>query len=65
MRRHVERVLNDPESRETFAQLIRYGIIGALITVGGQAIYLGLAESRLTSPLVAIAIAWIAGVIVG
>ena len=53
------------EAREAFDQLIRYGIIGALITVGGQAIYYGLAESRLTSPLVAIAIAWITGVIVG
>ena len=65
MRRHVERVLNDAGARETFAQLIRYGIIGALITIGGQAIYLGLAESKLTSPLIAIAIAWITGVIVG
>ncbi|HYU94856.1 MAG TPA: GtrA family protein, partial [Sphingomicrobium sp.] len=33
--------------------------------IGGQAIYYGLAESRLTSPLLAIAIAWITGVIVG
>ena len=65
MKRHVERVLSDPVARETFAQLIRYGIIGALITIGGQAIYLGLADSHLTSPLMAIAIAWITGVIVG
>lgn len=65
MKRHVERVLNDAEARAAFAQLIRYAIIGALITLGGQAIYLGLADSRLTSPLVAIAVAWITGVIVG
>ena len=65
MKRHVERVLNDRQSREALSQLIRYGIIGALITLGGQAIYYGLAESRLTSPLVAIAIAWIVGVAVG
>ena len=65
MRKHIERVAGDPEAREAFAQLIRYGIIGVLITIGGQAIYYGLAESRLTSPLVAIAIAWIVGVIVG
>jgi putative flippase GtrA len=61
----VERVLSDPVARETFAQLIRYGIIGALITIGGQAIYLSLADSHLTSPLMAIAIAWITGVILG
>lgn len=65
MKRHVQRVLDDSEAREAFAQLIRYGVIGALITIGGQAIYYGLAESRLTSPLVAIAIAWIVGVAVG
>jgi len=65
VKRHLDRVLSDPVARETFAQLIRYGIIGALITIGGQAIYLGLADSHLTSPLMAIAIAWITGVIVG
>lgn len=65
MKRHVERVLSDAEAREAFHQLIRYGIIGALITLGGQAIYYGLAESRLTSPLTAIAIAFIIGLIVG
>lgn len=65
MKRHVERVLSDAEAREALHQLIRYGIIGALITLGGQAIYYGLAESRLTSPLTAIAIAFIIGLIVG
>ncbi|HYU96584.1 MAG TPA: hypothetical protein VE989_10500, partial [Sphingomicrobium sp.] len=65
MKRHVERVLGDAEAREAFNQLIRYGIVGALITLGGQAIYYGLAESRLTSPLMAIAIAFVIGLIVG
>ena len=65
MKRHVQRVLRDREAREAFAQLIRYGIIGALITIGGQIIYYSLAESRLTSPLVAIAIAFIIGLAVG
>lgn len=65
MKQHLERVAADPEARAAFFQLARYGIIGALITAGGQAIYYGLAETRTTSPLVAIAIAWIVGVIVG
>ena len=65
MRKHFERVVTDPEARAAFGQLVRYGMIGALITIGGQAIYYVLAETRTTSPLVAIAIAWIVGVIVG
>jgi putative flippase GtrA len=63
--RPVERVLSEAEGREAFILVIRSGVIGALITIGGQAIYYGLAETRLASPLLAIAIAWIAGVIVG
>lgn len=55
----------DPQQRETLLQLLRYGVIGAGITILGQLIYFGLAESRLTPPLVAIAIAWITGVVVG
>ena len=55
----------DPQARAALGQLVRYGIIGAAITAGGQAIYYVLAETRTTSPLVAIAIAWITGVIVG
>ena len=65
MKRHLDAVLADPAKRAAFGQLIRYGIVGVLITAGGQAIYYGLAESRLTSPMVAIAIAWIVGVTVG
>ncbi len=65
MKRHFDRVAADPETRAAFFQLARYGIIGALITAGGQAIYYGLAETRTTSPLVAIAIAWVVGVVVG
>ena len=60
----IER-LRDPDTREPLLQLIRYGIIGAGITALGQAIYYGLAKSETTSPMVAIAIAWIVGVIVG
>lgn len=55
----------DPEARETLSQLARYGVIGAGITILGQAIYYVLAETRTTSPLMAIAIAWIVGIIVG
>ena len=65
MKRVVEAKLRDPEARETLLQLTRYGVIGAGITILGQLIYYGLAESRTTSPLVAIAIAWVVGVIVG
>jgi putative flippase GtrA len=60
-----QRVLGDEETRAALGQLIRYGIIGALITIGGQAIYYGLAESRMTSPLMAIAIAFVIGLCVG
>lgn len=65
MRDHIDRALADPDQRAALFQLIRYAVIGAAITAGGQAIYYVLAESRTTSPLVAIAIAWIVGVIVG
>ena len=65
MTRHFEQAFADPEARAAFGQLVRYAIIGALITIGGQAIYYALAETRTTSPLAAIAIAWIIGVVVG
>ena len=65
MRDRIDRALADPGQRAALFQLIRYAIIGAAITTGGQAIYYALAESRTTSPLAAIAIAWIIGVIVG
>ena len=65
MKDRIDRALADPEQRAALIQLVRYGLIGAAITTGGQAIYYALAESRTTSPLVAIAIAWIVGVIVG
>ncbi len=65
MKNRIQRALADPEQRAALLQLIRYALIGAAITAGGQAIYYALAETRTTSPLVAIAIAWIVGVIVG
>lgn len=65
MRDRIDRALADPDQRAALFQLIRYAVIGAAITAGGQAIYYALAESRTTSPLVAIAIAWIFGVSVG
>ena len=65
MRDRIDHALADPQQRAALLQLIRYAFIGAAITAGGQAIYYALAESRTTSPLVAIAIAWIVGVIVG
>ena len=65
MKDRIDRALADPEQRAALFQLIRYAFIGAAITAGGQAIYYALAETRTTSPMVAIAIAWIVGVIVG
>ena len=65
MKQRIDRALADPEARTAFFQLARYGVIGVAITAGGQAIYYGLAETRTTSPLVAITIAWIVGVTVG
>jgi putative flippase GtrA len=65
VKRHLDRALADPAARATLWQLVRYGVIGVGITALGQAIYYVLAETRTTSPLVAIAIAWIVGVIVG
>lgn len=65
MRDRIDRALADPDQRAALFQLVRYAVIGAAITAGGQAIYYALAESRTTSPLVAIAIAWIFGVSVG
>jgi putative flippase GtrA len=61
----IEQIWQHPEGRKVVLQLVRYGIIGAGITLLGQAIYFVLAETRTTSPLVAIAIAWIVGVVVG
>lgn len=55
----------DPEAREPLLQLVRYGFIGAGITALGQAIYFVLAQTGTTSPLVAIAIAWVVGIAVG
>ncbi|HET9356029.1 MAG TPA: GtrA family protein, partial [Sphingomicrobium sp.] len=65
VKRAIQSKLGDPEARETLLQLSRYGMIGAAITILGQLIYYVLAETRTTSPLVAIAIAWIVGVAVG
>ena len=65
MKQRIDRAIADAEARAAFLQLARYGVVGAAITAGGQAIYYGLAETGTTSPLVAIAIAWIVGVIVG
>ena len=65
MRKRLDNVMADPVARAAMGQLVRYGIVGALITIGGQALYYVLAETGTTSPLAAIAIAWIAGVVVG
>ncbi len=65
MKRALEAKWRDPEARATVLQLARYGGIGLAITILGQAIYYGLAESRTVSPMMAIAIAWIVGVVVG
>ena len=53
--------LNDP----AFAQLIRYGIVGALITAGGQAIYYIGVEAFGIDPNISIGIAFVVGIIVG
>lgn len=57
--------IHDPVQRAALTQLVRYGVIGAGITLLGQMIYLGLADHAGVAPMVAIAIAWIAGVLVG
>ena len=54
-----------PEARAAFWQLIRYAVIGALITAGGQAIYYFGVEWAGLDPNVSIAIAFVIGVIVG
>lgn len=61
----IQKLKADPEARAALIQLIRYGVVGVMVTALGQAIYYGLAETRTTSPLVAIGIAWIVGVTVG
>ena len=61
----IQKLKADPEARAALVQLIRYGVVGVMVTALGQAIYYGLAETRTTSPLVAIGIAWIVGVTVG
>lgn len=61
----IQKLKADAEARAALTQLIRYGIVGVMVTALGQAIYYGLAETRTTSPLVAIAIAWVVGVTVG
>lgn len=57
----IARLLRDP----ALWQLLRYGIIGALITAGGQAIYYFGVEWFGIDPNVSIGIAFIIGVIVG
>ena len=65
MKRRIDEALADPEARAALGQLVRYGIIGLAITALGQAVYYILAESGTTSPLAAIAIAWVVGIVVG
>jgi putative flippase GtrA len=55
----------DPEARAAAAQLVRYVIIGGLITALGAAIYYGCAEFLRIEPLIANLIAFIVGVIIG
>lgn len=54
-----------PESRAAFWQLIRYAVVGALITAGGQAIYYFGVEWAGLDPNVSIAVAFVIGVVVG
>jgi putative flippase GtrA len=55
----------DPDARAAAAQLVRYVIIGGLITALGAAIYYGCAEFLGIEPLLANLIAFIVGVIIG
>ena len=55
----------DPDARAAAAQLVRYVIIGGLITAVGAAIYYGCAEFLGIEPLIANLIAFIVGVIIG
>jgi len=55
----------DPDARAAAAQLVRYVIIGGLITALGAAIYYACAEFLGIEPLIANLIAFIVGVIIG
>ncbi len=57
--------LADRQARSAFFQLIRYAVIGGLITAGGQAIYWCGVEWFGIDPNVSIGIAFVIGVIVG
>jgi putative flippase GtrA len=54
-----------PEARAAFWQLVRYGIIGVLITAGGQAIYYYGVEWFGLDPNLSIGVAFVVGIIVG
>ncbi|HYZ49008.1 MAG TPA: GtrA family protein [Sphingomonas sp.] len=55
----------DPQARAAATQLVRYAIIGGLITAGGQAIYYFGVEWGGLDPNLSIALAWLIGVLVG
>ncbi len=55
----------DPSARAALWQLVRYAIVGGLITAGGQAIYYFGVETFHLDPNVSIGIAFVAGVAVG
>ena len=54
-----------PEQREATLQLVRYAVIGALITALGQAIYYFGVEWGGVDPNVSIAVAFVIGVAIG
>ena len=55
----------DADARAAFWQLVRYGIVGALITAGGQAIYYFGVEWFHIDPNISIGIAFVIGVVIG
>ena len=55
----------DAQARAAFWQLVRYAIVGGLITAGGQAIYYLGVEWLGIDPNLSIAIAFIVGTVVG
>jgi putative flippase GtrA len=55
----------DPQARAAFWQFLRYGVIGGLITAGGQAIYYFGVEWFGIDPNISIGIAFVIGVAVG
>lgn len=63
--RSLLRKLGDADVRASLEQLIRYGIVGGLITAGGQLIYYLGVEWAGLDPNLSVAVAFVVGIVVG